>query len=68
MLDELMPIYLSHGLSVIEQDIAKLRYTQTESTLLDKCKTSWKDELREEIKNCNCTKMIVDCYFKSRYV
>ncbi|HBI9315685.1 TPA: relaxase/mobilization nuclease domain-containing protein [Staphylococcus aureus] len=41
----------SHGLSVPERDTAKLRYTQTESALLDKGKTSWKDELREEIEN-----------------
>lgn len=40
-----------HGLSVPERDTAKLRYTQTESALLDKGKTSWKDELREEIEN-----------------
>ena len=41
----------SHGLSVPERDTAKLRYTQAESALLDKGKTSWKDELREEIEN-----------------
>lgn len=41
----------SHGLSVPERDTAKLRYTQTESALLDKGKTSWKDELRENIEH-----------------
>lgn len=40
----------SHGLSVPERDTAKLRYTQAESALLDKGKTSWKDELRENIE------------------
>ncbi|HCX2773136.1 TPA: relaxase/mobilization nuclease domain-containing protein [Staphylococcus aureus] len=40
----------SHGLSVPERDIAKLRYTQTESALIEKGKSSWKDELREEIE------------------
>lgn len=39
-----------NGLSVPERDTAKLRYTQTESALLDKGKTSWKDELRENIE------------------
>ena len=40
----------AHGLSVPERDTAKLRYTQAESALLDKGKTSWKDELRENIE------------------
>lgn len=39
-----------NGLSVPERDTAKLRYTQAESALLDKGKTSWKDELRENIE------------------
>ena len=37
-------------MSVPERDTAKLRYTQAESALLDKGKTSWKDELRENIE------------------
>ncbi|WP_180554764.1 relaxase/mobilization nuclease domain-containing protein [Staphylococcus haemolyticus] len=41
----------SHGLSVPERDTAHLRYTQAESALIDKGKTSWKDELREQIEN-----------------
>lgn len=40
----------SHGLSVPERDAAKLRYTQTESALIEKGQSSWKDELREEIE------------------
>lgn len=40
----------SHGLSVPERDTAKLRYTQTESALIEKGQSSWKDELREEIE------------------
>ena len=40
-----------NGLSVPERDTAKLRYTQAESALLDKGKTSWKDELRENIEH-----------------
>lgn len=39
-----------HGLSVPERDTAKLRYTQTESALIEKGQSSWKDELREEIE------------------
>lgn len=39
-----------NGLSLPERDTAKLRYTQAESALLDKGKTSWKDELRENIE------------------
>lgn len=39
-----------NGLSVPERDTAKLKYTQAESALLDKGKTSWKDELRENIE------------------
>lgn len=41
----------SHGLSVPERGTAHLRYTQAESALIDKGKTSWKDELREQIEN-----------------
>ena len=33
-----------------ERDTTNLRYTQAESALLDKGKTSWKDELRENIE------------------
>lgn len=40
-----------HGLSVPERDTAKLRYTQAEKALIEKDKSSWKDELREEIEN-----------------
>lgn len=40
----------SYGLSVPERDTAKLRYTQTESALIEKGQSSWKDELREEIE------------------
>lgn len=38
-------------MSVPERDTAHLRYTQAESALIDKGKTSWKDELREQIEN-----------------
>ena len=44
-----------NGLSVPERDTAKLRYTQAESALLDKGKTSWKDELRENIESVSYT-------------
>lgn len=40
----------SHGLSVVEEQNAEMRYTQAEKSLLEKGKTSWKDELREEIE------------------
>ena len=39
----------AHGLSVVEEQNASIRYTQTEQALLEKGKTSWKDELRQAI-------------------
>lgn len=40
----------AHGLSVVEEQNAEMRYTQAEHGLIKKGKTSWKDELREEIE------------------
>lgn len=39
-----------HGLSVPERDTAKLRYTQTEKSLIEKDQYAWKDDLREKIE------------------
>lgn len=39
----------AHGLSVVEEQNASIRYTQAEQALLEKGKTSWKDELRQAI-------------------
>lgn len=48
MSDELC---LEHDLSVVTEHNAGIRYTLAEKQLLDKGKTSWKDEIREHIES-----------------
>lgn len=38
-----------HGLSIVEERSADVRYTLAEQSLLQKCESSWKDEIRTAI-------------------